>query len=163
MRGFRFLLVSLFILVATTLVGTKSFACSCSPDYYEFSKVAKGKIVIKGKVVGYGPKLSHGWFLNENMDVEGLEVIQGELSHSKLTFEGDKGADCLHYIDRTKFSKGSEFLLIVVDDEPVQYLWGCSETYLQVKDGKVHGEYWKNQKSKKYVRELDKYISRLED
>jgi len=151
----RNLIIGFATLAITFCTSFAAFACSC--DYAgEFEEFSKGRVVIRGEIVGYGPKLDHGKTLYSTMQVNVSEVIKGTYNHSTIEFMGDPGHLCLTYVDSRRYSIGSEHLFILFSDDQNQGLAGCGEVSVSVKYGRVRGI------SLNSV-DYDKFIEKLSD
>jgi len=84
-------------------------ACSCryAGEFKEYTSKRGG--VIRGKIISYGPKLSHGKTLYESMVVEIIDVIKGNYSKKSLTLLGDPGHLCRAYVNSERFAIGTEY------------------------------------------------------
>lgn len=128
----------LYIFVISAFSTQHASACSCAYAG-EFAEYSKGQTIIKGTVISYGPKLSHGKNLYETMTVNVDELIQGAFVHSAIEFIGDPGHLCLAYIYSDNYPIGSEHLFTVLKEDKKQGLGGCGEVSVSIVNGKVEG------------------------
>ena len=156
----RNIIMGLAIGLIFMLVPQTSEACSCRyvGNFEEY--VGRGT-VIRGKILSYGDKLDHDKRLVISMNVKVLDVVKGEFNISKIEIFGDDGGLCLEYVNPKKFQIGSEFLFGVYGDDNEQYLGGCGESSLLIKDGKVHGEDWINFQPIPYEIDYEEYLKIL--
>ena len=135
-------------------------ACSCY-DAGKFVDYVAGGKAIKGRVISYGDKLSHGETLYVSMHVEVIDVVKGEFKPKHVVFLGDPGDLCRDYVDSTRFKLGDEFLFAVYGDEKTLELGGCGESSISIKDGKVHGVDWVDYEPVAYEINYDEFIEIL--
>ncbi len=114
-------------------------ACSCAymGKFIEYTSGGNG--VIHARIISYGPGLTHGNTLYENMVVEVIEVIKGKYTGQKLIFLGDPGHLCRAYIDSEKFAVGSEHFISISSEESIQALGGCGESSVIIKGDFIEG------------------------
>ena len=157
------LLRTIFLTMVISLIGLQtSHACDCvyAGDFTEFSK---GRTVIRGEIVSYGPKLSHGETLYATMVVSVKQVIKGSYAHRSVQFEGDPGNLCLTYVDSNQYSIGSEHLFILSSDEKTQGLLGCGEVSVAIVDGKVFSWELIDGEWKEYSVDYDDFIQAVKE
>ncbi len=116
-----------------------SMACSCAYAGKFIEYTSGGKGVIRAKVKGYGPRLSHGETLYESMMVEVTEVIKGNFTGRELTLLGDPGHLCRAYVNSERFEVGSEHFISLFNDKPTQPLGGCGESSVIIKGDLIVG------------------------
>lgn len=152
----------LLVVLSALAAPLSALACSCGFVGSFENLVPKYGLVVRAKVVAYGPgRKMQGTMIHPHMDVEILEVIKGEYHQSTLRLIGDDGAECRPYIMPKRFPLGHEMLFVVeASASSPQPLSNCGEYWLPVRDGKVKTcDEWKGGACE--VVEVGAFISRI--
>lgn len=150
----------IFAMILFMFSSQAAYACSCA-YIGSFINYTKNGGVVRATIKEFGLKLSNGSTFYESMTVEVSQVIKGEYSEREITFLGDRGFNCRAYVDSERFKIGSEHLISLSNNDPIQPLGGCGESAVLIKDGKVHGEELINNKFESYSITLQDYFEML--
>ena len=153
-------LIFVSTIVAFVFSSQTTFACSCMYAGKFIEYTSNGGIV-RANVKELGSKLSHGDTLYESMTVEVSEVIKGQYNKKEITFLGDPGHLCRAYVDSERFKIGSEHLISISNNDPIQPLGGCGESAVVIKDGKVQGVEIIDKRYESYSIDLKDYLKML--
>jgi len=119
--------------ITMVLISSPCYACSCiwAGPFLQMSR--DSKLVIRGTVKSYGPKLKHGDRLYASMEVEIVEVLKGKYVKKRIKLLGDTGMNCRPDITPESFGIGSDFLFALgAEEKEVQPISVCGEYWVRM-------------------------------
>ena len=135
------LMKNLRLACIATLLLSSSYAIACSCIYGgKFQTYSSSNpVVIRGKVLSYGPELRSNDRYFETMTIEISDVVKGNIQHSRIELQGDTGMSCFKYISSSAYPIGSEHLFSLSSSEQRQPLWGCGESSIRINGSVAEG------------------------
>jgi len=152
-------LASVLLLLTTKNVN----ACDCSwgGSFVEMAK--HSELVVRGKVLSYGPKLSHGDNLFESMTVQILDVRKGNHKSDSLVILGDPGNFCRPYISTELFIIEQEYLFALAkSNQDPQEISNCGEYWIAIDGNQVRGKKLKDGQYDNYQISLKEILKEIE-
>lgn len=160
----RLLIALLFL----TLPNSAIHACSCIWGGPFADVAAESELVLKGKILGYGPVLDVNFespaTVYESMTIQVTEVIHGKYKSKTLVVLGDRGIDCRPYITQSRFPKKSDILLALrTPKKDVVPLSSCGEYSIQLKREDAIGKKWIDLKQVSYTVPLEELLAKISE
>lgn len=155
------LLRLLSVFSVAVIASATAHACSCGIDGGSFFKFSEGQTVIRGTVESLGPPVDQVEGVRRSINVSVDEVVTGQFDEASVELLGDRGWDCLEYLNEKIYYPGSQHLFILFSNAPSQGLTVCGEASLQFEEDQVKGVRWGARGPREYSIAYDKYVRRL--
>lgn len=132
---------TLKLVCATVIALSSSYAMACTCMYGGKFEIysSSNPVIVRGTILSYGAKLRTNDRYFETVTIEISDIVKGNFQHSRVELQGDTGMSCFKYISSAAYPIGSEHLFSLSSNEPLQPLWGCGESSVQISGSVAEG------------------------